>query len=268
MKNFPSTCPQRRPFLPGLSIMNIHFFTKKAAFAWPAFAAASLLLSTLAVTPASIAQNTFGRQAGFAPSQPRVIDAIAAVCNNVVITYQELSEKMSLIERRMSAQGATMPPRAQLQRQLLERMILDRAQLQLAKEVGIRVDDRMVDRAIGRIAEQNKLPVPEFRAQLEKEGTPFARFREEIRTEIILQRLREREVDNKLQITESEVDNFIEANGGAAAQARALEFNLAHILVRIPENASAEQIAQRRQRAEEAFQQLKSGAEFAKIAAS
>jgi peptidyl-prolyl cis-trans isomerase SurA len=175
---------------------------------------------------------------------------------------------MSLIERRMTAQGAAMPPREQLQRQLLERMILDRAQLQLAKEMGIRVDDRMLDRAIQRIAEQNKMSVPDFRTQLEKEGTPFARFREEIRTDITLQRLREREVDNKLQITESEVDNFIEANGGAAAQAAAPEINLAHILVRIPENASAEQIAQRRQRAEEALQQLKAGTEFGKVAAS
>jgi peptidyl-prolyl cis-trans isomerase SurA len=261
MKNFPFN---RQPCRLNLPIMHIDFFPKKATgFTRLACMAVLLLWSTLVLTPVSMAQG-----AGAAARQPRLVDTIAAVVNNEVITYQELTEKMILIERRMTAQGAAMPPRSQLQRQLLERMILDRAQMQLAKEIGIRVDDTMLDRALLRIAEQNKLSPADFRVQVEKDGVSFARFREEIRTEITLQRLREREVDNKLQITESELDNFIEANGGSSAQARAFEFNLAHILVRIPENASAEQIAQRRQRAEEAMQQLKAGADFAKVAAS
>lgn len=204
-----------------------------------------------------------------APTQPREIrsvDAIAAVVNNEVITFNELEERMRLIERRMQAQGTAMPPRAQLQRQLLERMIVDRAQMQLAKEIGIRVDDTMLDRAIARIAEQNKLSMQDFRAQLEREGTPYSRFREELRAEITQQRLREREVANKIQISEAEVDDFLQANSGT--QANQQEFNLAHILVRVPENASAEQIAQRRQRAEEALRQLQSGSDFAKVAAS
>lgn len=230
-----------------------------------------LCLAIGGMAPASHAQTaTPGGPASPQPSNaPRiqVVDAIVAVVNNEVITYRDLEDRMRVIEQRMQTQGVALPPRAQLQRQLLERMIVDRAQLQLAKESGIRVDDNMLDRAVARLAEQNKLSMQEFRAQLEREGTSFPRFREEIRNEIIMQRLREREVDNKIKITESEVDNFMEANAGAA-QSGQQELNLAHILIRIPENASPEQISQRRQRAEEAYRQLQAGADFAKVAAT
>ncbi|MGV3742060.1 MAG: peptidylprolyl isomerase [Burkholderiaceae bacterium] len=212
------------------------------------------------------AQSGNGNAAASQPRQIQSVDAIVAVVNNEVITFQELEERMRMIEQRMKSQGTAMPPRAQLQRQLLERMIVDRVQLQRAKEVGIRVDDMMLDRAIARIAEQNRLSMQDFRAQLEREGTPYLRFREELRAEITMQRLREREVANKIQISEAEVDDFLQANSGE--QANQQEFNLAHILVRVPENASAEQIAQRRQRAEEALQQLRAGNDFAKVAAS
>ena len=201
-------------------------------------------------------------------SRPRVqlADAIIAVVNNEVITLQELVDRSRMVERRMRNQGIALPPPAELQRQLLERMIVDRAQLQLAKEVGIRVDDLMLDRAISRIAEQNKMSLQEFRDRLEREGTPFNRFREEIREEIIMQRLREREVDNKIQISESEVDNYLAVDKSATQNQQ--EYNLAQILVRIPENATAEQIAERRKRAEEILQQVRSGGDFAKIAAT
>ena len=122
----------------------------------------------------------------------------------------------------------------------------------------------MLDRAVARIAEQNRMSLQEFRATLEREGTPYARFREEIREEIMMQRLREREVDNKIQITESEVDNYLAEQGAPQGQ----EFQLAHILVRTPENASPEQIAERRKRAEDVLQQLRAGGDFAKLAAT
>lgn len=231
--------------------------------------AAMLLCATFAAQHEAIAQFKPGAApAAQTSGAPRVqlADAIIAVVNNEVITRQELIERLQLIERRMKAQGVALPPPAEFQRQVLERMIVDRAQLQLAKEYGIRVDDSMLDRAISRIAEQNKLPLQEFRNQLEREGIPFSKFREEIREEIIMQRLREREVDNKLQISESEVDNYLAADAGSAQGQQ--EYNLAQILVRVPENASAEQIAARRQRAEEIMQQLRTGGDFAKIAAT
>jgi peptidyl-prolyl cis-trans isomerase SurA len=201
-----------------------------------------------------------------AAPRPQLADAIIAVVNNEVITRQELIERLRQTEQRMRNQGIALPPPAEFQRQLLERMILDRAQLQLAKENGIRVDDIMLDRAVARIAEQNKMSLQEFRNRLEREGTPFNKFREEIREEILIQRLREREVDNKIQITESEVENYLHTERSAAESKQ--ELNLAQILVRIPENATPEQIAARRQRAEDIARQLSTGADFAKTAAT
>jgi peptidyl-prolyl cis-trans isomerase SurA len=200
-------------------------------------------------------------------AKPAVVDSIVAVVNNEVITHQDLEGRIKLVEQRMKSQGVSMPPVDQFRKQLLERMIVDKAQLQLAKETGITVDDLFLDKAVARIAEQNKLSVQELRNQLEKDGTPFAVFREGIREEVIMQRLREREVDNKIQISESEIDAVL-ASSAASGTTKQSEVNIAQVLVRIPENASPEQIAQRRQRADEALQQLRSGAEFAKVAAA
>lgn len=196
---------------------------------------------------------------------PRSIDAIIAVVNNDVITRQELAERLVSVEKRLSEQGVVLPPRTELRRQLLERMIVERAQMQMAKENGIVVDDTMLDRAVSRIAEQNKLSMRDFRMQLEREGIAFLGFREDIRREILMQRLREREVDNKVLVSESEVDNYLTLDNKGARQHE--ELNLSQILIRVPENPSPEQLAQRRQRAEEVLRQLKSGSDFAKLVA-
>ena len=233
-------------------------------------------VSKIAVIAVALALGVFGAAGtgtvlaqAAAPAKkdaPQLVDSIVAVVNNEVITRQELNDRLRSVEMRMKQQGTAIPAPALLQKQLLERMIVDHAQLQLAAESGIRVDDSMLDRAMARLAEQNKMSMADFRRQLEREGMSYARFREEIRDEITMQRIREREVDNKLQITESEVDNFIAAEK-AAPQIQP-ELNIAQILVRIPENASAEQIATRKSRAEDVAQQLRGGADFAKMAAS
>jgi peptidyl-prolyl cis-trans isomerase SurA len=231
--------------------------------------AAALCCAGIGVMPQAMAQLKPAASIDSTNAQkPRIYlaDAIIAVVNNEVITRQELVERLKLVERRMKNQGIALPPQAEFQRQMLERMIVDRAQMQLAKEYGIRVDDAMLDRAIARIAEQNKMSLAEFRTRVEQDGTPFARFREDIREEIVMQRLREREVDNKIQISESEVDNYLAAEQNAAAGQK--EYQVAHILVRIPENATAEQIAERRKRAEGVLQQLQAGGDFAKLAAT
>lgn len=237
------------------------------------------VLSCLAVAAAPDAWSQFkpgagpaapalGAPSATAPARVRTVDSIVAVVNDEVITQKELDERTEAIVRRIASQSqnGNLPPREQIQRQVLERMIVELAQLQLAKEMNIQIDDNMLDRAVARIAEQNRMSMQEFRNQLEKEGMSFAKFREEIRKEIIMQRVREREVDNKIQVSESEIDNFLaeEASPGNVQQ----EWNIAQILVRIPENASPEQIEQRRQRAEQLMQQLKSGADFAKLAAA
>eukprot|EP01036_Dinobryon_divergens_P058894 gene58894-78586_t len=162
-----------------------------------------------AASLAGVMPVTFAADNATAARQPVLVDAIVAVVNSEVITFKELDDRLQIVERRMKSQNAQMPAREMLQKQLLERMIITRAQMQLAKETGIRIDDLLLDRAVSRIAEQNNLSLQAFRDQLERDGISFARFREEIREDIALQRLREREVDNKLQITESEIDSFL-----------------------------------------------------------
>jgi len=204
-----------------------------------------------------------------ADAQPRkiiVLDRIVAVVNDEVITRGDLDERIRVAAAQLKQQGTPPPPRDALERQVLEHMIIDRAQLQLAKETGLRVDDAELDRAVQRIAQENKLSPAELRTVLEKDGVLFSRFREDIRSQIILTRLREREVDNRIVVAESEIDNLL---GTQQTQAgRGDEFNLSHILVTVPENASPEQIQARRARAEQALEQLKSGADFRQVAAT
>lgn len=231
------------------------------------------LVSVMAISAALLFSGSAWSQSASSPAPAAkkaansvLLNKIVVVVNEDVITRQELDERLRSVERRLTAQGTALPNRADLQKQLLERMIVDRAQLQLAKENGMRVDDLMLDRALQRMAEQNKMSIQEFRNQIEKEGTSFAAFREEIRDDIMMQRIREREVDRKIQVSELEVDNFLAAEEKSTSARQ--ELNLAQILIRIPENASADQIAQRRTRAEDALKRIRAGEDFAKLAAT
>lgn len=200
------------------------------------------------------------------PRTSRPLDRIVAVVNDEVITASELRMRATVTEAQLRRQKIQVPPRDVLERQVLERMIVDRAQLQLAKETGVRVDDGTVNAAMGRVAESNGLTVPALRQRLEADGVSFNQFREDIRQDIILNRLREREVDSRVQISESEVDNFIAEQAGISSDAQ--EVNLAQILLRVPENADSARIEEARKRAEDLLGQLKGGADFAPLAAS
>src|ERR1051326_1371502 len=134
-----------------------------------------------------------------------LVDRIVAVVNKEVITYSELNEAVGMAERQLARQGTAAPERAVLERQMLERLILDKAQLQLARDTGIRVDELQLDRAVQRIAEQNRMTLAEFRGALEKDGVSFAGYREDLREQIILSRLREREVNDKIQVSDGEI---------------------------------------------------------------
>jgi len=199
------------------------------------------------------------------PGQPRPVDQIVAVVNNEVITRVELRNRVRAIEMQLSNQNTQLPPRDVLERQVLERMIVERAQIQAARESGLRIDDSQLDRAIARIADQNKMTVQQFRDRLEAEGTVFVRFREEVRDEILMTRLREREVDSRVQVSESELDQFMQ---GQAGNAERQELNIAQILLRVPEQATSEQIEAQRKRAEALLRQLSQGGDFARLAAS
>ena len=233
----------------------------------------SNLFTVLAVSAGLLISSTAWSQVKLSPiavpktqnSKAQKVNSIVVVVNDEVITRQELDARMQEIEMQLKKQGTPLPDRAVLQKQLLERMITDRAQMQLAKENGMRVDDVMLDRTMLRLAEQNKMSLQEFRNQIEREGTSYAKFREQIRDDILMQRIREREVDSKIQVSETEIDNYLAAEANNKATAKQ-ELNLAHILVSIPDKASAEQIAARRARAEEALKKLREGADFGKTA--
>ena len=202
-------------------------------------------------------------------SKPEEIDRVVAVVNADAITATELSARMRTVERQLRAQNIQMPPEDVLRSQVLERMIIDRAQVQLARESGLRIDDAQVDRAVAGIAQQNRLTLPQLRQRLEQDGINFVSFREDVRGEILIARLREREVDQRVVISEADIDALLAEQGpGTEATEQAAEFNLGHILLRVPENASAEQIARQRARGEDLLRQLEGGADFGRLAAS
>jgi peptidyl-prolyl cis-trans isomerase SurA len=197
--------------------------------------------------------------------KPVVLDRIVAIVNDEAITARELRERADLATKQLAQQGTPLPPPAVIERQLLERMITDRVQLQFAREIGLKVEDAELDRAIARIAEENRISPATLRETLERDGVPFAKFREDIRSEIIMARLREREVENKIVITESEIDALL---SGTREEARTEEFNVSHILVVVPESATPEQLQSRRARAEQALAQLTQGEDFRQLAAT
>lgn len=199
------------------------------------------------------------------PPRVEAADRVVAVVNSEAITALELRERVETAVRQLQRQGTPLPSREVLERQVLERLIMERAQLQLAKESSLRVDDANLERAIARIAESNKLTLTQFRAALEKDGIAWGSFREGIRDEILLARLREREVDSRVVVTDAEVDNFL-ANNPEALSGE--EYNLAHILLRAPEGASPEQIARLRVKADELMAKIRAGEDFSRLAAS
>lgn len=215
-----------------------------------------LFIATLLLGAAARAQTV----------KPVEADRIAAVVNNEAITANELRGRIASVERQLRSQGTPLPPRNVLETQLLERMIIDRIQLQFAKETSTRVDDSQLDVALRRIAESNRMSLTEFRVALEKDGLDWARFREEIREEMTISRLREREVDNRITISEGEIDNYLASPEHAAGANE--ELNLAHILLRVPEQASPDQLLRIRARAEQALLAARRGDDFAKVAAS
>ncbi len=202
---------------------------------------------------------------GAAAQRIALVDRIVAVVDKEVVTLSELRERVAETERQLRREGVPLPEPGILERQVLERLVLLKAQLQLARDSGIRVDQVQVDRALERIAENNKLALPEFRQALERDGIAFERFRDEVRDQIILTRLREREVDDKIQVSESEIDLYLEERGNAPDEG--VEYHIAHVLVRVPEQASPDRVEASRARAEKVRADALAGGDFAKLAA-
>jgi peptidyl-prolyl cis-trans isomerase SurA len=194
------------------------------------------------------------------------IDRIVAVVDNDVITLSELEDRIRIVTEQIEKQGGKLPPQDVMQKQVLERLISDRVQLLLAAQTGLRVDDNQLDKTVARIAEQNKMSLDQFRKALQQEGISYSKFREDMRAEITLARLREREVENRVNVTEAEIDNFL--INQASRNDVADEFEISHILIRVPEDSTPEAVQKLRDKAEKALKQLQQGVDFAQVSAA
>lgn len=193
------------------------------------------------------------------------VDRVVAIVNDEAITQHDVDEAKRVVLSQMKQQNVQPPSGDVLDKQVLERLITERSLLQFAKETGLRVDDTQIERAMQRIAQDNKLSPEDFRKALAAENITYDKYREDIRSELVMQRLREREIDSHLTVSDTEVEQYLSTlksqNAGDG------EYQLAHILVLVPEQASADQIEAKRRRAEEALRAIKNGGDFGQVAA-
>jgi peptidyl-prolyl cis-trans isomerase SurA len=187
------------------------------------------------------------------------IDGIVAVVNSDIITRRELNRQVALIERQMSKRGAPLPNRDELRKQVLDRMVMDRAQLQKAEQVGIRIEEAQIEAAMARVAEQNGLSLEDFLKRLQEEGVSPARFREEVRSEITLGRLREREVESRIQVSDAEIQNYLAARVKGGTAANQPEVNWIQLLIKVPADATGTTLSQARAKVEAVEKALKEG---------
>ena len=250
-----------------------HAFNAKARSAQTVLLALVLLLPCLALqaqtlrpspglstapprlnTPPAAGANALG-------SRTRSADFIVAVVNSEPVTNNDLRNNLLRTEQQLSQSGAVMPPRNELARVVLERLIGDKAQLQEARQSGVRVDDSSLDNAVQAVAQQNQVSVDELRKRLAADGLTFARFRDGLRDELLVTRFRQREVEARVRVTDSDVDQFLRDQDGVG-DVSALEINLAQVLVGVPENATPAQVAVLQAKAQLVADRARAGSDF------
>ncbi|MFO8152319.1 peptidylprolyl isomerase [Thioalkalivibrio sp.] len=206
-----------------------------------------------------------GAQAQF-QEEDRLLDRIIAVVGDDVITERELVERMNLAAQELAQRGVRPPSQAALARQVMERLIVERVQLQEARRVGISIDEITLNRTMEDIAAENDLTLLELRNALAAEGMEFTAFRQQIRDELTIAQLRRRQVENRLRVGEQEIDDLIAAESGAID--RDVRYRLSHILVALPQGADSSTIAEAREKAEELRARARADEDFAGLAIS
>lgn len=198
-------------------------------------------------------------------TQSRVdLDRIVAKIDQDVIMQSELDARLEAVHRQLASRNIALPPEEVLQKQVLEQLILENIQIQMGKRGGIRIDDWALNDAIARIAQRNQMTLEEFKQNLEADGLSFSQAREEIRREMILNRVRQRQVAQRVQVSEQEIDNFLSSPEGLAQMQT--EYRLAHILIATPDNATPDQIQGAERHANDLSNQLRQGADFQALA--
>ncbi|NMM76053.1 molecular chaperone SurA [Acidovorax sp. SRB_14] len=225
--------------------------------------------------PSGTASQGLNRALSAPPSVPspapgnasavRQADFIVAVVNSEPITNHEVRVRLERVEQQLARQGGAQPPRELVAREVLERLILEKAQLQAARELNLRVDDLAVQQAEQSVARQNSASIDEMHRRLAADGISPERFREELRNQLLLQRLREREIESRVRVSELDVDQYLRDQQTSAPAANA-EISLAQVLVAVPEGASAAEVAQRQARAQAVADKARAGEDFAALA--
>jgi peptidyl-prolyl cis-trans isomerase SurA len=192
------------------------------------------------------------------------LNRIVATVNDDVIMQSELNSRMKVVMAQLEQQHAQLPAEAALKKQVLDRLIIENLQLQMAEKGGIRIDDATLNKNLQNMAGQNNMTLDEFRQVLEKEGYDYVAFREQFRNQLTINRVRQQMVDSRVEVTEQEVDHLLDTAASFKDQNR--EYHLAHILVSVPEAASPEQVQAARKRVDDILERLKAGADFSKTA--
>jgi peptidyl-prolyl cis-trans isomerase SurA len=226
-------------------------------FRWTTFAAGVFAATLFASSPASAQALSKGNVS--------IADSVVAVVNNDVITERELEDRTGLITRRLNQQNAPVPPAAQLQRQVLDQMVLERIQLQKAKEDGITIDDPTVQRTLARLAQQNNMTLDVYRARIEAQGVPWTTFTRDARTELTLSKLREKEVDSKITVSDAEVANYVASQRGPNAS-QSSDLHLQHIMFKVAANAPDSDVNAVQAKANGVLKDAQSGTDFTKLA--
>ncbi|WP_243218454.1 peptidylprolyl isomerase [Methylobacter sp. S3L5C] len=195
-----------------------------------------------------------------------VLGKIVAVVEDDVILEQELDKEISTIRQRIQGSQTQMPPESVLRKQVLEKMIIDRLQRQLAEKAGITVTEEMLNNSAADIAQRNSMTLQQFREELEHQGMTYKSFLDNMRNEIIINQLRSREIGGRIKVTDREVDHYMETQGKIGDEA--IQYHLGHILIAVKEAASATQIQQAQSKADDLVRQLRAGQDFAQTAMS
>lgn len=238
-----------------LTLACLTAFAVQAQGLRPSGGAGSMRLPSAATAVPSAGASTGLRQA----------DYIVAVVNSEPITNNEVRLRTERVVQQLTGQGVAVPPHDQLAKEVLERLILEKIQVQLAKESGIKVDDYAVDQAEQSVARQNDISVEEMHRRLAQDGVSRQRFRDDLRNQLLSLRVREREVEARVRVSDLEVDQYLRDQQKDAAPGR-MELNLGHILVKVAENAGPDEVAQRQARAQEVLDKLLSGGDFLTLA--
>jgi peptidyl-prolyl cis-trans isomerase SurA len=213
---------------------------------------------------AALALATFGALAADPPS-PRTVDYIIAVVNSDLVTAHEVDQRIARVQQDAQRTNAKLPPADELRRQVVDALIEERVVITYARDSGTKVDDTELDRAVANVAAQNQITPAQLRERLKREGIDYNYFKSTIRDQMLVERVREREVVNRIRVTDSEIDKWLDQQRSTARGAPA-QYDIAQILVTVPEGASDDVVAERRARAQAALDRVRAGEAFEAVA--